>query len=665
MNLEGASIYDAPRSLERFKKMSETITLRGVETNDKANSSLLAVTRNMRPISLRSVSSKESRGSVPTRYTTSPMSDVATDAVAKGSVPSRYTSNPASYVVTNDDRDDITSCCTSTSMDQPYDDIFQKRPSMSTESFGTNPLKVIALQSSILSETPADLDLKRNDEAFESIADLIIDHLSPKVVDGSSHYFLSKENISHLEFLVPMSVRLRFVGALRYRATSLSTSSSNDDIPSSFLVRECTRLGLGRDVKDNILLGGGIKMTDGMTRVMVGDATSQLPSNHYTNKFTIPPPSMPNTASTASHTTSQPHSNDYSDNLITRPPSNPNTANFTPPPDMSWMGQTKLTTEQMQVIMAATDSPANKNERSQNQIPQNQDTTDSTQISHISLPDDMKWMIYAGLSPEQMQVTLNAMNNMKEDTLSTCMTKSTAGDDDDLESRGEQESMAERQVKSPSIVNSESLGYQSRAQEWTYRVPEFAWKDGLQHVFAHGIMHPYCLLSFGAPLLAAGQVMTRLQFNCVGNPSSRLEVRGNFYNLISAIVLWFVLNTIALASFYIHWGRGIVVNFDIMLFAMTNLSMYAFTVYVIANTRYNLREKYRIASSEWLTIAEDYVLTVTLMPFVVAQMGRHTVDYDTINYSIFSPSGLPPEVRLDDAEPQKYTPPGSPIVGVV
>ena len=268
MNLEGASIYDAPGSLERFKKMSETITLRGVETNDKANSSLLAVTRNMRPISLRSVSSKESRGSVPTRYTTSPMSDVATDAVAKGSVPSRYTSNPASYVVTNDDRDDITSCCTSTSMDQPYDDIFQKRPSMSTESFGTNPLKVIALQSSILSETPADLDLKRNDEAFESIADLIIDHLSPKVVDGSSHYFLSKENISHLEFLVPMSVRLRFVGALRYRATSLSTSSSNDDIPSSFLVRECTRLGLGRDVKDNILLGGGIKMTDGMTRVV-------------------------------------------------------------------------------------------------------------------------------------------------------------------------------------------------------------------------------------------------------------------------------------------------------------------------------------------------------------------------------------------------------------
>ena len=120
--------------------------------------------------------------------------------------------------------------------------------------------------------------------------------------------------------------------------------------------------------------------------------------------------------------------------------------------------------------------------------------------------------------------------------------------------------------------------------------------------------------------------------NCVGNPSSMLEVRGNFYSLISAVFLWSLLNIIASASFYIHWARGIVVVFDIILFVATNIVMYAFSVYAIGNARYNLRERYRIPARD---TAEDYLLTMTLMPFVVAQMGRHTVDYNKIEYSLF------------------------------
>ena len=92
--------------------------------------------------------------------------------------------------------------------------------------------------------------------------------------------------------------------------------------------------------------------------------------------------------------------------------------------------------------------------------------------------------------------------------------------------------------------------------------------------------------------------------------------------------------------------------------------MYAFSVYVIANTRYNLREKYKIPVSKWLPKYEDYVLTALLMPFVVAQMGRHTVDYSIINYSFFSATGLAPEMKLGDAEPATYLPPGSPILSI-
>lgn len=607
MDSNGEITNNPPSGMERFKKMNENIALRGAEivkTNTKtitktnSKSSLLAVTRNVR--SLRSSSSKESRTSAP----------------------NRFTPNPTNVVVTSDDRDDILSCYTSTSMSiQPIDDTQKRNSENSMDSFVANSHRAISLQTSYLSETPADLDLKRNDGAFESVAQLVLDHISHQVFDGCAHYSLSKEDMSNLEQFVPMSVRLRFVGALRYRSASPPRTGNDETLTS--LVTECTRLGLGRDVKDNILLGGGTKMSDGTIQVMVEHTNFQHSSE------TIPSKSISDSAS------------------------------FTLPPDMSWMGRTQLTSEQMQVIMAATDSPAKKHDGIPNQSSQNQCTTDSTQISHKSLPDDMKWMIYAGLTPEQMQVTLNAMNHMKDDAASTCMSKSTIGDDqgsgDELEPRIDQ------QVQSRSTVNSASKVHQKATQAQTYRIPEFAWRDGLQDVFLYGILHPYCVLSFVVPLFAVGQVMTRLQFNCIGNPASILEVRGNFYSLISAAVLWFILNIVAIASFYIHWGRGIIVSFDLILFIVTNLSMFGFSVYVIANTRYNLREKYRIPASESLGTYEDYLLTATMMPFVVAQMGRHTVDHSIINYSMFSPSGLPPGVRLEGSGTQTYVPPGSPL----
>jgi len=597
MEFEDTNVQNAPTSMDRFRRMNDNITLRGVETNLKANSSLLAATKNVRP-SLRSSSAKE--------------------------LPSpilRYNS-PASVSIVNDARDDNISCSSSMSIEQ-YDDAPRRLNMSKTDSFSVN--KVMS-QGSFLSETPADLDLKRNDDAFENIADMIIDHISPSVVEGNTHYALSKDDVARLESLVPMSVRLRFVSALRYRANSQSPSLGKADESSSFFVRECMRLGLGEEVKENVLLGGGEKMSDGTTHVMLEANNPQPPEYVNSNDFTPPTPS------------------------------NPDFVDLSVPSDMSWMGQTNLTSEQMQVIIAAQDSSPKKD----GVVIQNQGNTGFAQTHNVSLPDDMKWMIYAGLTPEQMQVTLNAMNVMKEDAI--LLAKSTA--DCEVERGDELEHGLGRQAMSTLKGKSALLNDQNRFQTHTIQVPEHAWRDGLQDIFSNGISHPYCLLSLGAPLLAAGQVMTRLQFNCTGSPSSLLEVRGNFYSLIAAIVLWAVLNIVSLASFYIHWGRGIIVSFDIILFSLTNLVMHTFSVYAIANTRYNLREKYKIPASKWLAKYEDYVLTTVMMPFVVAQMGRHTGDYGIINYSIFSATGLPPETKLVDAEPHNYLPPGSPILSI-
>jgi len=53
----------------------------------------------------------------------------------------------------------------------------------------------------------------------------------------------------------------------------------------------------------------------------------------------------------------------------------------------------------------------------------------------------------------------------------------------------------------------------------------------------------------------------------------------------------------------------------------------------------------------------DYVLSFTLLPFTVAQLGRHTGDYDNFRYYCFSANGLGRDFALSGTT--LYTPPSN------
>lgn len=103
-----------------------------------------------------------------------------------------------------------------------------------------------------------------SDQAFEITAKLLVDYLSLKLPPGVSSYHIDVGDMAFLDAVVPHDIRPGFVKAVEYRSACLPESGHLTPIQQ--LVKECVRLGLGRE--DCFLLGGGMKMDDGRILVL-------------------------------------------------------------------------------------------------------------------------------------------------------------------------------------------------------------------------------------------------------------------------------------------------------------------------------------------------------------------------------------------------------------
>ena len=106
------------------------------------------------------------------------------------------------------------------------------------------------------SEPNNETDLKFDDESFQVIANMVLDHLQPKVSPADNSYILTKEELQSLESSIALPIRKSFTEAMRFRAGK----SNNEESFVYETVSECVRLGLDRPDERNILLGGGQKI---------------------------------------------------------------------------------------------------------------------------------------------------------------------------------------------------------------------------------------------------------------------------------------------------------------------------------------------------------------------------------------------------------------------
>lgn len=84
---------------------------------------------------------------------------------------------------------------------------------------------------------------------------------------------------------------------------------------------------------------------------------------------------------------------------------------------------------------------------------------------------------------------------------------------------------------------------------------------------------------------------------------------------------------------------------DCAAFAIVNVFMYGFAVFVAQSTRSSIREKFMIREERCYDL-EDVMCSSTCLPCTVAQMARHTANYDNYEAVCCSKTGLPDGVKV-------------------
>lgn len=115
------------------------------------------------------------------------------------------------------------------------------------------------------------------------------------------------------------------------------------------------------------------------------------------------------------------------------------------------------------------------------------------------------------------------------------------------------------------------------------------------------------------------------------------------------------MNVALYAGYNLKWGRGLDLTVaDYTAIALINVAMYGFTVFVAQATRSSLREKFMIREQRCYDLEDIFCASVCL-PCTVAQMSRHTANYDDYEAVCCSKSGLPDGVRVNQQPPKDFS----------
>jgi len=162
--------------------------------------------------------------------------------------------------------------------------------------------------------------------------------------------------------------------------------------------------------------------------------------------------------------------------------------------------------------------------------------------------------------------------------------------------------------------------------------------------------HVFPSLPFLWQLVALAQVMARMHLDNSGNKTTSLRSRVNF-NIVRIVpTVLLLLNGLFLGlayrAFFFHLKDQIWIFFYSSIpVLVADITMYGYFLYMTAKVRRIIRQDYNIDHYNCLGL-QDELLTLFFAPFVVAQMGRHTADYDTYVGIFCSRTGLSDHIEV-------------------
>lgn len=146
-------------------------------------------------------------------------------------------------------------------------------------------------------------------------------------------------------------------------------------------------------------------------------------------------------------------------------------------------------------------------------------------------------------------------------------------------------------------------------------------------------------------VVALAQIMARIQLTSTGDRLITLKSRTRVCSYI-----WFALALLALHAVYVFYFIGFEPQADAVLIATLplvglDLGVFAYFVYMVATARRLVREEYDIPELRCKG-NEDCCLAVFCTCCVVAQMGRHTADYEVYRAYCLTDTGLANHIEV-------------------
>lgn len=160
------------------------------------------------------------------------------------------------------------------------------------------------------------------------------------------------------------------------------------------------------------------------------------------------------------------------------------------------------------------------------------------------------------------------------------------------------------------------------------------WRDGLLDCFSLGVFHPSLCMSFWCPLIAVGQLLTRLKLNWLGQRRSSNQ---------SAILILALLSLAAMKvdlffSLIVARSEDLEVTVASRVFrSIFSWGLFIFWVVVLYNIRRFVRERDGISPHQ---ACPAYLKILFCPTLVTAQLMRHTAYYPEHKGAYFTLDGL-------------------------
>ncbi|KAL7441455.1 hypothetical protein ACHAXM_011502 [Skeletonema potamos] len=170
-------------------------------------------------------------------------------------------------------------------------------------------------------------------------------------------------------------------------------------------------------------------------------------------------------------------------------------------------------------------------------------------------------------------------------------------------------------------------------------IPTGRWKDGLFDVFNEGFFHPSLWCAFCFTQVGMGQLMQRLRLNWLGQAGDDESARISF-KVVLCLVVCYTVFTICLE---IAEAANYYYNIPAYIPVLKFIGGLLFTIYSIISlmrVRESVRAKYSIPENTRFAGCEDVVYSACCSCCVVAQIARHTGEYETYKGSFCSETGM-------------------------